>query len=142
MNKEIMMKLIDNQWENNSITAAIVDDNDNIIAMGTTTVHKDCDPTAHAEINAIRKACKKLGVNEFPRGYSLYSTFEPCPLCASAAIWAKVDNVIYANNPEHRGKEINWSFVSCEEMLKKGDYIHHIELTKDFLIEEIKDYFT
>lgn len=101
----------------------------------------DNDPTAHAEVNEIRAACKKLGVSEFPKGYYLYSTFEPCPLCTAAAIWAKIDGIVYANNPKFRGKEENWSFITSEEMLKRGEYIHHVELIKDFMIDSIKDYF-
>lgn len=140
-NQAIMAELIHDQWTVHSIIAAIVDDQGNIIAKGHTTVGADNDPTAHAEINAIRAACKKLGVSRFPSGYWLYSTFEPCPLCASAAIWAGIDGVVYANNPDYRGKEDNWSFLRCEEVLKAGAYLHHVELVKDFLIEDIKDYF-
>ncbi|HKM33863.1 MAG TPA: nucleoside deaminase [Lachnospiraceae bacterium] len=113
----------------------------NIIIKGITTVWDDNDPTAHAEVNEIRAACKKLGVSEFPKGYYLYSTFEPCPLCTAAAIWAKIDGIVYANNPKFRGKEENWSFITSEEMLKRGEYIHHVELIKDFMIDSIKDYF-
>lgn len=140
-NEQIMTEIIQKMRKNNSITAGITGPDGNIISIGTTTVQEDDDPTAHAEINAIRKACKKLGINEFPKGYYLYSTFEPCPLCASAAIWAKLDGIVYANNPKYCGKEINWSFLSCEEVLKAGETIHPIAITKDFLIDTIKDFF-
>jgi len=56
-------------------------------------------------------------------------------------LWAGMDGIVYANNPDHRGKEENWSFLSCEEVLRAGSYIHQTMLVKDFLLEEIKDYF-
>ena len=139
--KNIMRELIHDQWTKHSIYAAVVDEAGQIIAKGRTTVGQDNDPTAHAEVNAIREACRRLGVSQLPDGCWLYSTFEPCPLCASAALWAGIDGIVYANNPDHRGKEENWSFLSCEEVLRAGSYLHQTRLVKDFLLEEIKDYF-
>ena len=57
-----------------------------------------------------------------------------------AAIWAGIEGIVYANNPQYRGKEENWSFITCEEVLKAGCYINNIKLIKDYLIDEIKDY--
>lgn len=59
-NHELMAELIHDQWTNHSIYAAVVDADGRIIAKGCTTVHQDHDPTAHAEVNAIRAACQKL----------------------------------------------------------------------------------
>jgi tRNA(adenine34) deaminase len=140
-NKAIMEYLIQSQWKKHSIYAAVIDKNMNIIAEGTTTVNESNDPTAHAEINAIRNACGKLKTTQLPAGYWLYSTFEPCPLCSSAIIWAGITGVVYANNPTYRGKEVNWSFISCEKVLEKGRAIHNVALIKDFMLDEIKDYF-
>lgn len=139
--EEIMRELIQDQWTKDSIYAAVIDPDGRIISKGHTTVNEERDPTAHAEINAIREACKKLGCSQFTKGYWLYTTFEPCPLCSSAVIWAGIDGVVYANNPEYRGREDNWSFVSCKNMLSKGKYLHQTELIENFLIDEIKDYF-
>lgn len=141
-NEEIMRQLIHQQWHEHSICAGVVTSTGEMIAIGQTTVDKDCDPTAHAEINAIRQACRKLKVSRLPSSYWLYSTFEPCPLCTSAAIWAGVEGIVYANNPDFRGKLDNWSFITCEEVLEKGKDIHEVKLVKDFLIDEIKGYFT
>jgi len=140
-NRDLMSQLIHDQWTKHSIYAAVVDATGQIIAKGCTTVQQDNDPTAHAEVNAIRKACRKLQTARLPGGCWLYTTFEPCPLCASAAIWAGIDGIVYANNPAYRGKEDNWSFLACEEVLKAGEYQHTVQLVKDFLIEEIKEYF-
>lgn len=75
--------------------AALVVEDDSILAKGTnrvTTVH---DPTAHAEITAIRAACNER--NDFElEGCTLYSTCEPCPMCLGAIYWARLDRVVYA----------------------------------------------
>lgn len=65
-----------------------------IIAAASNTVLRDNDPTAHAEINAIRKACQKLGTYDL-KGCVLYTTAYPCPMCLSAIIWANIDTVYY-----------------------------------------------
>ncbi|WP_242542378.1 nucleoside deaminase [Enterococcus sp. DIV1298c] len=140
--ESIMSKLIQLQKQEHSIIAAVIDNKNMIVSIGKTTVFIDNDPTSHAEVNAVRQACKQLNTHRLPQGYWLYSTFEPCPLCSSAIIWAGIDGVVYSNNPAYRGKEQNWSFISCEEVLQKGSYIHDVSLIKDFMIDEIKDYFT
>ena len=67
-----------------------------IIAEGSNKVTSSNDPTAHGEIVAIREACKKI--NNFNlKGYELYSTCEPCPMCLSAIYWARIDKIYYAN---------------------------------------------
>jgi tRNA(Arg) A34 adenosine deaminase TadA len=66
-----------------------------IIGRGWNRVVADKDPTAHAEINAIRDACRRLG-NYHLAGCQLYSTCEPCPMCLAAAYWARLEHVWYA----------------------------------------------
>ena len=58
-------------------------------------VLKNNDPTAHAEVTAIRKACEKLGTYDLSN-YILYTSCEPCPMCLSAIIWANIKEVYYA----------------------------------------------
>jgi guanine deaminase len=66
-----------------------------VVSTGTNRVTPDLDPTAHAEVVAIRAACVRL--NDFRlTGCVLVSSCEPCPLCLSAALWARVDRVLYA----------------------------------------------
>jgi len=80
----------------------IVKDN-NIVGEGSNRVTSNNDPTAHAEIVAIRSACKKL--NNFSlNGCELYSTCEPCPMCLSAIYWARINKIYYANTREDAGK--------------------------------------
>jgi guanine deaminase len=66
-----------------------------VLAEGQNRVTATLDPTAHAEVVAIRAAC--LAVQDFSlAGATLYASCEPCPLCLSAALWARVDRVVYA----------------------------------------------
>lgn len=65
------------------------------LAHGVNRVTRDLDPTAHAEVVALRGACRVLEDFALP-GCTLYSSCEPCPLCLSSALWARVDRVVYA----------------------------------------------
>lgn len=139
--RKIMTELIQKQWTEHSIYAAVVNEKMDIIAIGKTTVKETNDPTAHAEINAIKVACTLLKKDILPAGYWLYSTFEPCPLCSSAVIWSGLDGVVYANDSRYRGSLPDWSFIKCKDILKQGASIHTVELIENFMLEEIKDYF-
>ena len=141
-NKEIMRKLIAYGPER-PITAAIVDKKGDILSISSGKVYpseKCIDPTAHSEVDVIRKACKKIKSWSLKDCW-LYSTFEPCPLCSSAAVWAEIEGIVYSNNPKYRGKEDNWSFIKCRDVLKKAEYLHKVKLHEDFLIGETKDFF-
>ena len=74
---------------------AVVVKGGELVATGQNRVTNDLDPTAHAEVMAIRAACSRLG--DFAlTGCTLYASCEPCPLCVSAALWARLDRVVYA----------------------------------------------
>ncbi len=77
--------------------AAIIDKNNNIY-VASNSVLDSHDATAHAEVNAIRKASKALGTHDLS-GCVLYTTCYPCPMCMSAAIWANIDKIIYGCTP-------------------------------------------
>lgn len=78
---------------------AIVVKDDKVIGQGYNSVLADNDPTAHAEVLAIRDACKKL--NSFQlEGCEIYTSCEPCPMCLGAIYWARPDKVYYANTRE------------------------------------------
>jgi tRNA(Arg) A34 adenosine deaminase TadA len=75
--------------------AALVVRGDDIVAEGVNRVTRDLDPTAHAEVVAIRNACQAVGDFSLA-GCVLVSSCEPCPLCLAAALWARVDEIVYA----------------------------------------------
>lgn len=67
-----------------------------IIATGVNRVTANCDPTAHAEVSAIRAAAQKLGTFNLS-GCDIYSSCEPCPMCFGAIYWARLDRLFYGN---------------------------------------------
>lgn len=72
---------------------------DELVSTGVNRVTRDMDPTAHAEVTAIRAACRSRGDFNLP-GAVLYTSCEPCPLCMASALWARVDRVVYAADRE------------------------------------------
>jgi len=75
---------------------AVVVKHGTIVAEGVNRVTATPDPTAHAEVVAIREACTRLGVFEL-KDCELYSSCEPCPMCLGAIYWARLDRVYFAN---------------------------------------------
>ncbi|MEZ0578345.1 nucleoside deaminase [Nocardioides sp. MH1] len=74
---------------------AVIVRGDELVSSGQNRVTRDNDPTAHAEVVAIRSACSLVGDFSLA-GCTLYTSCEPCPLCVSAALWARLDRVVYA----------------------------------------------
>lgn len=93
--KESKANSINNYKDGGPFGAVIVKDG-KIITSAHNTVIKSMDATAHAEINAIRKASKILNTNDLS-GCVLYTSTEPCPMCLSAIIWANIKDVYYLN---------------------------------------------
>lgn len=85
-----------------------------VIATGANRVTANNDPTAHAEVNAIREACAKEGCFKL-EGCTCYTSCEPCPMCLSALYWAGVSRIVYGNTKED-AKAINFddSFIYDE----------------------------
>jgi len=67
-----------------------------LISRGANRVVPNNDPTAHAEVEAIRNACRELGTFDL-KGCTVYSSCEPCPMCLSALYWAGIERICYAN---------------------------------------------
>ncbi len=74
---------------------AVIVRGDELVSTGQNRVTPELDPTAHAEVVAIRSACAVLGDFSLA-GCTLYASCEPCPLCLSASLWARLDRVVYA----------------------------------------------
>lgn len=74
---------------------AVVVTSDGQAFDGVNRVTATNDPTAHAEVTAIRRACSELGTFDL-RGATLYTSCEPCPMCLSSALWARIDRVVFA----------------------------------------------
>ncbi len=76
---------------------AVIAKDGKLIAEASNCVTIDCDPTAHAEVSAIRKATKELGTFDL-KGCVIYTSCEPCPMCLGAIYWARLDKIFYAND--------------------------------------------
>lgn len=82
---------------------AVIIKDGQIIGRGSNQVTRNNDPTAHAEIEAIRNACRNI--NRYAlTGCTLYASSQPCPMCLSAIYWARIDKVYYANTYEDASK--------------------------------------
>ena len=111
--------------------SVVVKDN-KIISEGSNEVTSLNDPTAHAEIVAIRNACQKLGTFNLS-GCEIYTTCEPCPMCLSAIYWARIDKIYYANTRED-AKNIDFddSFIYSEIPKKIDDRkIKMVQMLRD-----------
>jgi guanine deaminase len=82
---------------------AVVVKGNRIVGRGCNQVTSSNDPTAHAEIVAIREACKRLKTFELD-GCDLYTSCEPCPMCLSAMYWSRLDKVFYGNTRKDAAK--------------------------------------
>jgi len=97
---------------------AVIVKDEKIISEGFNSVTLTNDPTSHAEIVAIRAACKSL--NKFSLDeYDLYTTCEPCPMCLSAIYWARIKTIYYANTRSD-AQEIDFDDSLIYEELKKN----------------------
>ncbi|MDD8019292.1 MAG: nucleoside deaminase [Bacteroidota bacterium] len=101
--------------------AAVIVKDGKIIARGTNRVTSTNDPTAHAEVVAIREACKVLGTFQL-QGCEIYTSCEPCPMCLGAIYWARPDKIYFANTREDAALVGFDDLFIYEELSKKIDH--------------------
>lgn len=89
-----------------------------LVSTGQNRVTRDFDPTAHAEVMAIRDASRSLGDFSLD-GCVLYSSCEPCPMCLCASLWARLDRVVYAAD-RHDAARGGFDDLAFYELLMKG----------------------
>src|SRR5574344_2605735 len=98
--EELMRKAIELSEENvangGGPFGAVIARDGEIIATGVNRVTANCDPTAHAEVSAIRAATSQLNTFNLS-GYEIYTSCEPCPMCLGAIYWARLDKIYYGN---------------------------------------------
>jgi len=103
MQKAIKLSLDGMNSDDGGPFGAVIVKGDKIIAQGNNRVTSENDPTMHAEIVAIRRACKKLNTFDLS-SCILYTSCEPCLMCLGAIYWAHLDKVYYANTKEDAAK--------------------------------------
>ena len=119
---------------------AVITKDDQIISVASNTVLRDNDPTAHAQVYAIRKASKKLNTYDLS-GCTLYATGYPCPMCLSAIIWSGIKNVYFGTTLEEAEKlgfrdDFIYNFIKNKNedilKLKQLDHDECIKLFKEY----------
>ena len=147
--KDFMRQAIDLAKENiknggGPFGAVIVKDG-KVVATGANRVTANNDPTAHAEVSAIRAACTKLGTFDLS-GCVIYTSCEPCPMCLGAIYWAHIDKIYYGANQHDAAKvDFDDSFIYRELELapdkrnKPVENILHDEALAPFRAWQEKD---
>ena len=90
------------------------------VFRGMNNVRRESDPSAHAELRAVRRACRKLGTTSL-RGYTLYSTCEPCPMCMGSILWAGLDRLVFGATIGDAAKYCGQIHLSAKTMNAKSD---------------------
>ena len=120
---------------------AIITKNEEIVIRGYNTTKTDNDVSAHGEINVLRKFTRKYGYSlDALDGYTLYTTCEPCPMCAAACAWAGVSTIVYGTSSEKLiDLGIEQFDISCETIIEKS--FHNIEIIGGVLADECLELF-
>lgn len=116
-------------------SAAIVKDG-KIVATGVNRVTANHDPTAHAEVMAIRNACEKLNTYDLS-DCEIYSSCEPCPMCLGAIYWARIPELFYCNTQQD-AKEINFDDSFIYDELAKSPEERSLDMVRVDNTEAIK----
>lgn len=105
-----------------------------VISVAHNTVWRDGDSTAHAEVNAIREACRSLDTIDL-EGCTIYTTCEPCPMCFSASHWAGVSRIVFgAGITDAAGAGFSELRISAQQMKTQGRST--VVLVPDFMLQE------
>jgi len=96
------------------------------LVRATNAVMRESDPSSHAELRAVRLACKKL---KSPRlaGYTMYSTCEPCPMCMANALWARLDRVVFGATIADASRHCLQIYVPATEIARRSDMTCRVE---------------
>jgi guanine deaminase len=122
----------------------VVVSGEEIVGEGCNMVTSSNDPTAHAEVVAIRNACEKLGTYQLTE-CEIYTSCEPCPMCLGAIYWARPKKVVYANTKEEAAAiEFDDNFIYSEINTTMADrvipFIHYPHLMAKKVFEEWKNW--
>lgn len=90
------------------------------LARAVNAVRKENDPSSHAELRTVRKAARKLRSPSL-RGYTMYTTCEPCPMCMSNALWAGLDRIVFGATIEDASRHCRQIYVPAKEVARRSD---------------------
>lgn len=147
--KELMLRAIELSEESvrngGGPFGALIVKNGEIIAEGNNKVTINNDPTAHAEVCAIRNACKKLNIFELT-DCEIYTSCEPCPMCLGAIYWAHLAKIYYGNNRKDASEigfddDFIYKELAIEPKYRKkpSEILLHKEASNAFRMWTLKD---
>ncbi len=91
-----------------------------VLMRALNAVRKENDPSSHAEVRTVRKATKKLKTPSL-KGYTMYTTCEPCPMCMANALWAGLDRVVYGATISDASMHCKQIYVPAQEVAQRSD---------------------
>lgn len=115
------------------VGAVVVDPSGEVVASEHNRREELSDPTAHAELLAIREAARRLRDWRLT-GHTLYVTLEPCPMCAGALVWSRVDRIVYGAADPKAGAA--WSLYNIPQDKRLN---HRCEITQGVLADEVSE---
>ncbi|WP_225887042.1 nucleoside deaminase [Nodosilinea nodulosa] len=135
MNPEAFMQLaIEEARKSKTPFGAVIVKDKQVVERSGNTVHTDNDPTCHAEVNAIRRLTQRLGEAAPDEKYTLYSTCEPCAMCAATCFWASISDIVYGVGvDDFADSNPNMIAIRCEDVFKQspGSYSIKTGLLRD-----------
>ena len=139
--QEFISEAIQEAKKGNTLYGAVLVENktNKIVARAFNTVKQDSDVSAHAELNLIRNFSKQNKILNL-ENYTLYTTCEPCPMCATTAVWAKVSKIVFGLSIKDLiAKGESQIDISCKEIIEKSSV--NIKVEERILIEEVNKWY-
>jgi tRNA(Arg) A34 adenosine deaminase TadA len=134
--EEMMQVAIEAAAKSKTPYGAVIAQGSQLIEVAGNSVFPDSDPTAHAEVNVIRKLTTRLGTKSL-EGYTLYTTYEPCPMCTAACLWANISEIVYgACVDDFTDYNPNLIDLRCQEMIQQSPF--SVQLEGGLLWEQCK----
>ncbi|MGF1570284.1 MAG: nucleoside deaminase [Nodosilinea sp.] len=129
MNPEAFMQLaIEAARQSETPFGAVIVKDGQVVERAGNTVKPDSDPTGHAEVNVMRKLTRRLGSARLEGDYILYTTCEPCAMCAATCFWAGITHIVYGAGsedfPDSNPNQIN---ITCADVLKHAPQDFKVE---------------
>ncbi len=142
--KKTLKMAMDNVNRGGGPFAALVVQNNEVIGTGTNPIEVNHDPSAHAELDAIREACTALASTDLSSAI-LYASGEPCPMCLGAAYWTKVSAIYYACSKDEALNDTGFSnplstFFSDQNELPENRFIPFIQVKTKQSIEPFREW--
>ena len=138
MNADSFMRLaIEEARKSKTPFGAVIVKDNQVVQRSGNTVEPDNDPTCHAEVNAIRQLTQRVGNASLAEGHTLYTTCEPCAMCAATCLWAGIQTIVYGVGvDDFANSNPNMIDIRCEEVLRKSP--HTYTLQRGVLLEDCK----